>query len=1102
MNKNHLLFVIVLLLCGMADTLAQQSALTPPLTVIDWDAQKKKAIGLHANGEYDEAARLLKDFPVDDTAYAMANFYHSSACLIGQRYREGIDVAQRGLMVKDNPYRQFLLDFIGASFYELEQYDSSRISYSAAAKEFPLYYRNHLGIALAAYQQKDYQVAVEKFQYTVKLNPFNELSHYFLGLICMENNYIVPAMLSFQMYLLLDESGDRAMAALTAYEKLAKGGWMVEKDSMYWTMPAGSNDFAELEKLIRSKVALSDKYKAKVDIGYAAVVKQMQLTYEQLKYVKADTGFWMQYYVPFVAEVWSKGYYEGVAYHAFSCLKSDPDVVKAVKKNNAAVSKMIPFASTYWVEKRQDFWKELGLSATDPWFNDKGALKSFGTFDEKINKPVGYWKYLRNNGFPDHEGLFDQKGLEQGVWKYYDESGRKIAERSTKDGKLNDTTRTFHENGAPEEINVFSDSRLNGTTVAYYSTGACAGKVTFVQDVRDGPFEYYYETGGLKVKGQYKKGVQDGLTEEFHPNGLKKDVYTVVNGKTTGENNTWYDNGTLQSSGFFTDGKQSGKWTYYYRNGMKEREGEIVNGSYHGNWKYYNDKGVLTRTFNAVNGLLEGEDIYYSPEGRLWAKYINAKGKTNSYQYFDETGKVITEVKRDGKKLRMQSFHPNGMKWKEGEWIDGIEEGAWKEYNQMGVLVRDETYVGGKLNGEQRYYYNTGEQKSVFNYVDGLRQGLAKEYYYNGKVSKQVMFKDDQLNGYYYEYRIDGQPEEITYYINGKPNGTMTQYDCKGRKRRSFLYALDDLKMITAFDTLGKVISVAEIPTGNGTVKVRGMGTKNPVLSDYKYKYGHLDGEILDYHSEGLLYRSTVYKHGTRNGWRKIYDFEGKMKESSYYLNGDRDSLYTSWMFGEKVSEQWYKDGELHGLTTWYHQNGKVETTGSYESGERNGFFHYYAPDGQLRFRLNYRDGIILSYSYLGPDSTFVPEVLLKNGTGTVKAFFRNGKPSADFSFKNGFYDGAYTLYFTDGKKAYQTSYKNTLNQGPTVEYYSDGKPMSEENYVDDELNGQAVYYYPGGQRRMTADMMMGKYHGWVVLYDPAGKVKKKYFCYNDDIIE
>jgi antitoxin component YwqK of YwqJK toxin-antitoxin module len=369
-------------------------------------------------------------------------------------------------------------------------------------------------------------------------------------------------------------------------------------------------------------------------------------------------------------------------------------------------------------------------------------------------------------------------------------------------------------------------------------------------------------------------------------------------------------------------------------------------------------------------------------------------------------------------------------------------------------------------------------------------------------MSKQVMFKDDKLNGYYYKYRIDGQPEELTYYINGDPNGRMLQFDCEGKVSRSFEYDLDDLKSITTHDSLGKVISVSQIPAGNATVKLLGMGVRKPVLTSYTYKYGHLDGEILDYHGEGLLYRSTSYRHGARNGWRRVYDLDGKIKESSFYRNGERDSLYTSWLFGDKVSEQWYEDGELHGLAKWYYPDGKVETAGNYDMGDRVGYFLYYAPDGQLRFRLNYRAGVVVSYSFLGPDSAFVPEIPFVNGSGNVKAYFKNGKLSADFSFKNGFYDGEYTLYFTNGNTAFKTGYKNTMTQGKTLEYYPNGKQMTEEFYVNDEIDGEAVYYYPDGKRRMSAEMKLGKFHGWVVMYDTNGKIRSKLHLYNDDIIE
>lgn len=1098
MKIQLVLFWLSALLWLASPSLAQTTAAGGQ----SWEERKKQAIGLHGQGEYDEAARLLEKFPPEDTAFATANFYLASASLVGQRYQQGIEVAQKGLALKNNPHRKFLYDFMGAAYYELDQYDSSKAVYETAIKEFPDYYRYHLGIALSCYQLKQYNEAVARFQYTVKLNPFNSLSHFYLGMICMQNNYCVPALLSFQMYLLLETDGDRSVAVLTSYEKLVKGGWSVDKDSLYWRMPNGTNDFADLEKLINSRIALSDKYKARVDISYASIVKQMQLLYEQIRYSKSDTGFWMQYYVPFVKEVWDNGLYEGVGYHAFSALKTDADVVKMIKKKNAEVTKMIDFSGEYWLKQRREYWKALGLSRFDTWFTDQGALRSEGMYDETIRKPVGYWKYYRNSGYPDHEGSFDQQGREQGKWKYYDETGRLILIRSTRDGMLHDTSWTYHENGALEEINVYRENQLNGVTVAYFSTGAMLGRVTFAMDKKEGPFEYGHETGGTQMKGAFKNGVMIGPTEEFYPNGMKKERYTMIDGRVQGLRTGWYDDGTIQFEGTAINGKSTGKWKYYHPNGALEREGEMSNGDFVGPWKYYNPEGQLIRTFTAVNGFIEGEDVYYDDDGKLWSKFFNSKGKVMSYQYFDKSGKEISAGKRDGKKLAMKSFHANGVLLREGTYMDGLQEGNWKEYNNMGVLVRDEQFRGGRLEGEQRYYYNTGPLKSVFTYVEGRREGEAREYHYNGKLAKLVIFHDDELEGYYYEYANDGTLTEQAYYMGGKPNGTMKQYDVLGKLRIAYEYSMDDILSVTAYDSLGNVLSFSEVKAGSGQVNMIGMGSNKPVVNTFTYKYGHLDGAYADYHSDGQRYRTVIYKYGQRNGWRETYDIEGKLKETAYFVNGTKDSVQTTYQFGEKQSEQTFRRGMLHGRSTWFYPNGKVETQGTYAYDLREGYFQYYAPGGQVRFRLHYREGIIQSYSYLGPDSNYVPEVLLSKGTGSVKAFFSNGRVSADFAFKNGSYDGPYTLYFPDGTTAFKTSYANTMNQGKTVEYFPDGKLMSEEMYVDDELNGTVVYYYPGGRQRMNAQVRMGKFHGWLTLYDSAGNVKKKKYYYNDDAIE
>lgn len=1103
MRMNKYGFATLLLFFLMTQCSQAQSADQNEVLVQEnnWTQRKEDAIGKYLDKEYEEAIQLLKDFPVEDTAWVTANYFYVSANLAAEHHAEAIRAAQQGLSVNPSPFRRSLFDLLASSYADVDKFDSAMLVYQAGAKEFPQYYRFYFGIGLSYKGLKEYDKAMQYLQYAVRLNPYHGLSHYYLGLMCMQNNYIVPAMLSFQMQMLVDDPGDRSLISLTSYEKMAQGGWLVPKDSLYWKMPEGVNNFQDVEKLIRSKIALSDKYKSKVALNYPTVVKQMQLLYEQLQYNAADTGFWMQYYVPYVKEIWSNEHFAATVYQAFAAVNND-DVSKQVKKNLPAITKMAVFAKEYWDKKRSEYWLKQKLVEKSPWFNSNGSLKSLGEYDEKLIHSIGYWQYFNSGPYLNNEGEYDSQGKEQGKWKYYDDFGRLKSVRTAKDGQLEDTSWTYYQNGGMDEYNIIRNGKLNGVSQGNHFTGGISGRVGFKDDKRDGVFEVYYENGRLQKKGTYRLDVPEGKFVEYYDNGALSEEYSYVNGKIDGVYKTWYPNGVLKSEGMIVAGSSNGNWKFYFINGKLEKEGAYKNGAEDGAWKEYNREGVVVRQCSYAAGWVNGEDVFYDDDGKIWSKIVYNKAKMMSYEYYDKTGKVISQGKREGKQISFKSYHPNGVVMREGVYTDEGMSGLWKKWNSLGVLIEEENYVKGVQDGVQKYYHGAGPLKSVFNYTDGQKDGVAKEYYLNGKLFKQAAYRQGEQNGYYFEYFPDGTMSEKYYSVEGISNGELVYFDVNGKRSLSYDYYLGNVQRIIAFDSAGAVLSEADVSSGNAAFKIFGQGKSKPLNMEGKYRYGSIDGLLKEYYADGKLHTTTEYTWGKRNGKRQVFDADGSIRDELWYRDGLLDSVRTIYVGGKKESERLYKRDQQEGLATWYYPNGKIEISGSYADDERDGFFTYYSFNGELRFRLKYEDGFVVSYSYLGPDSNFIAEVPLVQGTGKVKSYFRNGKVSADFSFKNGFYDGEYALYFPDGKLAKKAMYSNSDLHGAYLEYYPDGKIWVEEFYLDDDLNGTCKYYFANGKLREQVQFKFGRKQGVSLSYDAAGKLLKKNNWYNDETID
>lgn len=1085
----------LLLISGMA--LGQQNAKPKPPVKPDWESRIEKAREMYGEENYDGITETLLDVPMDDTSFSTANFIVTSAFLANEKYAEGVEQGWRGLQVSQSQYRRSLYDLIGAAYTELEKFDSALYTYQIGLKEFPNHQRFYFGSGTAYMGKKEYQKAVESFQYSVKLNPYHGLSHYYLGKICMENNYIIPAMLSYQMQLLVDDPGARCITALANYEKMAQGGWTVLPDSMYWKMPAGSNNFTDLEKIIRSKIALSDKYKSKVNLSYNTILKQMQVLHEQLAFNAADTGFWMQYYVPFFLDLWKKNHYVGYAYNAFAAV-NESDVQKVVKKNAAVSEKMAVFAREYWNKYREDFWMNNKLTPKTPFFYGTGALQSVGEFDEKLQRPLGYWKYYFANGNINNEGNYDSNGKEQGVWKYHRLSGGRLSFKKAKDGELADSTWSFYWNGSVDEINLYMNGKLNGKSIGYYSTGSISGVVEFKEDMKHGKAKFYHENGLLKSEATYKDDKLDGRYVEYYYNGTKKEEYSYVNGLIAGSVKTWFDNGVLKSEGAYANGLIAGEWKYYSNEGKLNKKGLHTNGKETGKWVEYYSDGTMSEEYTFNAGKLDGDNLFYDTDGKLYCKLVFVNDKLMSYEYKDKSGKILSSNSRKSKQIDYQSYYPNGERSRKGLYSDIGKDGLWTQWYDYGVIKEEENFEKGVQQGLQKYYSDEGLLHSEFTYVDGSRNGLGIQYYDNGNVEVQGWYLDDNKEGEFIEYTSDGLLSERMFYINGNLNGDNTYYDAEGRPFISYQYYMGDVVGFKGYDTLGTVVYVDTFPSGNITTKTYHCYNGKKVDAEFSYKYGSLDGELKQYYTNGKLSRVVNYSNGSKNGSSVNYYFDGSLENQSFYKDGAQDSLEVEYFWGKKEKEFMYKDGDLNGAGKWYYPNNKVEISGDYKSDKRDGYFYYYSYNGELRFRLNYKEGNALSYSYLNADSTFVPEIPLPKGAGNIKAFFRNGKPSAEVSMKSNAFDGNYTLFFPDGKTALTTFFKEWGKEGVRKEYYPDGKLYKEESFVYNRLHGRVKYYNEKGVLVKDLNYKYGLLHGPAVIYDNTGKQISKIRFYND----
>ena len=188
-------------------------------------------------------------------------------------------------------------------------------------------------------------------------------------------------------------------------------------------------------------------------------------------------------------------------------------------------------------------------------------------------------------------------GVEDGLWKFYNEDGKIIQSAYFYEGTLNGKVEKFYENG----------QKMIET---YYYYGLQVSK-----------YNEWYENGKPKIKGFYKSAFKDSLWTYYNEKGnkTKQELYdyrvkipmllnlwdksgtqTVTNG--TGYAIEYYATGEKKSKGEHTDGNENGKWTYWYANEQKFTEGTFKDGKRVGSWTSWYKTGEKRSSLNYDNG--------------------------------------------------------------------------------------------------------------------------------------------------------------------------------------------------------------------------------------------------------------------------------------------------------------------------------------------------------------------------------------------------------------------------------------------------------------------------------------------------------------------
>lgn len=183
------------------------------------------------------------------------------------------------------------------------------------------------------------------------------------------------------------------------------------------------------------------------------------------------------------------------------------------------------------------------------------------------------------------------------------------------------------------------------------------------------------------------------------------------------------------------DGQRHGVWRKYYNNNRIRYSGTFDHGKEIGVFKYYSasnsDFPIIVKEYDATSDLAKVS--FYTPTGALESKgMMRGKQREGKWLYYHPDGKsVMSEENYINGKLDgdYKTFFPSGEPTEITAYKNGLLHGNYKKYSIKGFLYQDFNYANGKLNGMAIYYSRkTGDLIKKGPFKDDLRVGTWENY--------------------------------------------------------------------------------------------------------------------------------------------------------------------------------------------------------------------------------------------------------------------------------------------------------------------------------------------------------------------------------------
>jgi antitoxin component YwqK of YwqJK toxin-antitoxin module len=256
----------------------------------------------------------------------------------------------------------------------------------------------------------------------------------------------------------------------------------------------------------------------------------------------------------------------------------------------------------------------------------------------------------------------------------------------------------------------------------------------------------------------WKKGKMEGKIEEWYEDGSVAFEGSFVDNKPRGAHKSFYEKG-IASEEFFTKEGREGEQKAYFPNGQLKMVCCYKNGQLDGAKKISTEDGALIFNATYKQGMLEGKVVYVHPDGMKEIRHFTHNHPDGLWQIYYPECKI---------------------KALEATFVNGLLEGGFSEFDEVGTKVVSIPYKSGKREGTAINYDHDGHVVMSAEYVEGLQEGPMKYYYPSGALYKEAIFHADLQEGEELCYFENGSVSGRSFFLHGKLHGLVQNWNEQG----------------------------------------------------------------------------------------------------------------------------------------------------------------------------------------------------------------------------------------------------------------------------------------------------------------------------------